>query len=89
MFEECFCMFQNDLIKELLISILSRYFRLWQPASAPTKEIRLSIIWLAILNREEPKKKANIKVIAWDSLKKRNNFTISPYHGDIISVIEI
>ena len=40
------------------------------------KEICFNIIWLAILNREEPEKE-KLKATAWDPLKERSNFTFS------------
>ena len=65
---------------------------MWQQ-KCTKKEICFNIIWLAILNREEPEKKKNkLKVIAWDPLKERSNFTFSTlwnkYH-DFFSTPEI
>ena len=50
-FQDCSCIFQNDRETRLPLFVSNLCFNWW-----PQKQIRFKRLWLAIINREEPKK---------------------------------
>ena len=75
-FQECFLIFQNDLETKLILSVLNRYFNLWQRRCSK-KEIRFNIIWFTILNKKKRKNKTKLRVTnSLRSFKRKKKFHV-------------